>query len=426
MDFALTTEQDHLRRTVSGFLAKRYDLEASRAAARSETGWQPEVWAAFADELGILGAALPESVGGDDGGDAGGDGGGISGDDGGPEEVMIIAEELGRALVVEPYVGTAVLGAGLLRRSLDTGSEGARGRARAALEAVADGSDRVAFACDEEGSYPNGHDITTTARPAGAGGGAGDGAGGGDGSGAGAGDGGGWVLDGTKVLVRDAPLAGRFVVSARTAGDRRDTAGISLFLLEFDPAAPPEGITVHRYRTIDDRQAADIVFDGVRLPAEALLGEAGDGWSVLAPALDEATAAVCAEAVGLMRTVVADTVAYAKQRTQFGTAIGSFQALQHRMVDMHIELEKSVSASYLATLHLGDDEEARGRAVSAAKVTVNEAAKFIGENAVQLHGGMGMTQELAVGHYFKRLTAIQSEFGTSDHHRARYARMSRA
>jgi alkylation response protein AidB-like acyl-CoA dehydrogenase len=168
------------------------------------------------------------------------------------------------------------------------------------------------------------------------------------------------------------------------------------------------------------------VLTGVRLPAEALLGEEGQAWPSLDRARDEGAAAVCAEAVGGMRKVLADTVGYCKQRQQFGQPIGSFQVLQHRMVDMHMELEQSVAAVYLAVLNLEAEPATRARAVSAAKATIGRAARFIGQNAVQLHGGMGMTEELAIGHYFKRLTAVQYEFGSTDHHLARYAELTRA
>jgi alkylation response protein AidB-like acyl-CoA dehydrogenase len=168
-----------------------------------------------------------------------------------------------------------------------------------------------------------------------------------------------------------------------------------------------------------------VVLDGLRLPGDSLLGESGQAWSSLEQARDEGAAAICSEAVGCMRKVLADTVEYAKQRQQFGVAIGSFQVLQHRMVDMYMELEQAVAAVFLAILHLEDDAAVRARSVSAAKATVGRAARFIGQQAVQLHGGMGMTEELAIGHYFKRLTAVQYEFGTTDHHVARYAQLSR-
>jgi alkylation response protein AidB-like acyl-CoA dehydrogenase len=372
MDFALTAEQQLLRDSLAEYLADHYDLASSRV------GWQPQVWRAFAHDLGILGATLPEDVGG-----AGG----------GPVEAMVVAEELGRALVVEPYVDTVVLGGGVLRRCAG-GAE--------VLKGIVAGDARVAPALLEPTSGESTHDVTTSAERVGDS----------------------WVLTGAKTVVPGAAHATHLLVSARTAGERRDHAGISLFLVPLDPA--PAGLQAHHYRTIDDRHAADLEFDGVHLPATALLGEQDAGWDALSPALDEAVAAVCAEAVGAMRKVLADTVEYAKQRRQFGQPIGSFQVLQHRMVDMHIELEQAVSAVYLATLKLGAEPAERARAVSAAKVTISRAARFVGQSAVQLHGGMGMTQELAIGHYFKRLTAIEHEFGTADAHRARYAALRAA
>jgi len=229
-------------------------------------------------------------------------------------------------------------------------------------------------------------------------------------------DGSDWVLDGAKIMAVGAPIATHLLVTARTAG------GVSLFCVD----AGTSGIELHGYRTVDDRRAADLVLTGLRLPADALLGEEGQAWPSLEQARDEGAAAVCAEAVGGMRKVLADTVEYCKQRQQFGQPIGSFQVLQHRMVDMHMELEQSVAAVYLAVLNLEAEPATRARAVSAAKATIGRAARFIGQNAVQLHGGMGMTEELAIGHYFKRLTAVQYEFGSTDHHVARYAELTRA
>ena len=381
MDFSLTKEQELLRDSIAKFLASRYDLAESRKAATIGAGHQPHIWRGFAEELGILGATVPEKFGGLDGG---------------PVELMIVAEQLGYALVVEPYVDTVVLGAGLLTRAGGAGAE-------AVLEDIVAGEAVVAFAATEPTSGNVLHDVTTTARR----------------------DGDSWVLDGEKIVVGSAPWAQKLLVTARTSGERRDTDGVSLFLVDFDAENPPEGVEVHSYRTIDDRRAADLVFAGLRLPADALLGAEGEAWDSVEQALDEATAAVCAEGVGLMRKVLADTVEYAKQRQQFGQPIGSFQVLQHRMVDMYIELEQSISAVYLAILNLESERAVRARAVSAAKVTVSRAARFIGQNAVQLHGGMGMTEELAVGHYFKRLTALEHEFGTADQHRARYAALTK-
>lgn len=375
MDFTFTDEQQMLRDAVAGFLAARYDLEKSRSAVKTGAGWQPEIWRGLA-ELDVLGLTLPEETGGSGGG---------------PVESMIIAEELGRALVVEPYVDTVVVGGGLLRRS---GGE----TAQAVLRQIAEGSARIAFAALEPGSGEVRHDISVTARR----------------------DGDSWVLDGSKIVVTGAPIATHLIISARTAGDRRDQDGISLFLLEFDAAAPPAGVEVHRYRTIDDRVAADLTFTEFRLPADALLGAEGRAWPIIDATVDDAIAAVASEAVGLMRKVLGDTVEYTKQRQQFGVPISSFQVLQHRMVDMLIELEQSVAAAYLAAYALEAEPDERARAISAAKVTIGRATRFIGQNSVQLHGAMGMTEELAIGHYFKRLTAIEYEFGNSSDHLARY------
>ena len=379
MDFSLTDEQDLLRGGLTKFLSTRYDLEKSRAAAKSGVGWQPDIWRAFAADLGILGATLPE--------DAGGTGGG-------PVEAMVIAEALGHALVIEPFVDTVVVAGGLLHR--------AGGAAAAAvLESIIDGTAIVALAAVEADSGDNWRDVRTTAEP----------------------DGEDWVLRGEKIVVADAPLATHLIVTARTSGDPDDAEGISLFLV--DLAAARDGVESHPYRTIDDRRAADLQFDGLRLTGDALLGSPGQAWPSIERAHDEGAAAVCAEAVGAMRKVLADTVEYCKQRHQFGVPIASFQALSHRMVDMHMEVEQSVAATYLAVLNLGSEAAVRARAVSAAKATIGRAARLVGQEAVQLHGGMGMTEELAIGHYFKRLTALQYEFGATDHHLTRYAALTR-
>jgi alkylation response protein AidB-like acyl-CoA dehydrogenase len=373
MDFNLSKEQELLRDGLGRFLSTRYDLEKSRAAAKTGSGWQPDIWRGFADELGILGAALPEDVGGIGGG---------------PVEVMVIAEALGQALVVEPYVDTIVVAAGLLQRAGGPA-------AKALLQKVVAGSAIVALAAAEPTSGEQWQDVSTVADR----------------------DGDEWVLRGSKIVAMSAPLATHLLITARTPG------GLSLFLVETESAST--GIETHNYRTVDDRRAADLVFDGLRLPASALLGEEGDAWPSLARARDEGAAAICSEAVGCMRKVLADTVEYCKQRQQFGQPIGSFQVLQHRMVDMYMEVEQAVAAVYLAVLNLEAEPDARARAVSAAKATIGRAARFIGQQAVQLHGGMGMTEELAIGHYFKRLTALQFEFGSTDFHVARYAQLTK-
>jgi len=382
MDFKVSEEQKLLGDGLGKFLSTRYDLEKSRAAAKTGAGWQPDIWRAFAEDLGILGATLPESVGGIGGG---------------PVELMVITEALGHALVVEPYVDTVVVAGGLLQRA-------GGAAATSLLEQIAAGTAIVALGAAEPTSGDYLQDVSTTAER----------------------DGDDWVLTGSKIMVVTAPLANYLLITARTSGGQSDPDGVSLFLTEFDPAHPGQGIGVHGYRTIDDRRAADLVLTGLRLPADALVGGAGHAWPSLARARDEGSAAVCSEAVGCMRKVVADTVEYCKQRRQFGQTIGSFQVLQHRMVDMYMELEQSVAAVYLAILNLDAGPDTRARAVSAAKATIGRAARFVGQNAVQLHGGMGMTEELAIGHYFKRLTAVQYEFGTTDYHVTRYAALTRS
>ncbi|MXP20812.1 pimeloyl-CoA dehydrogenase small subunit [Gordonia sp. HNM0687] len=381
MDFTLTPEQQLLRDGLTKFLGARYDLEASREAAKVGAGWQPEIWRSFAEELGVIGACLPESIGGDDGG---------------PEELMVVTEALGHALVVEPFIDTVVLGARLLAR---TGHP----RAIAIGEQIVGGSALTALAAVEDGSGGMLNHVGTRAEKSGDS----------------------WIINGAKAVVTTAPLADHLIVTARTSGDTRDGDGVSMFLVDLGDAVP-DGLTIHAVRTIDDRRAADLTFTDLRVDADALIGTEGQALGLLEHAWDEATAAVVSEAVGAMRKVFDDTVEYAKQRQQFGQSIGSFQALQHRMVDMHIELEQAVAAQYYAVLTLDAEPAERATAVSAAKATVSRAARFIGQNAVQLHGGMGMTEELAIGHYFRRLTAVEYEFGSADAHLARFAKLAGA
>lgn len=376
MNFTLSPEQQLLSDGLRKFLASRYALDKSRTAAKTGAGWQPEIWRGLAQELDILGATLPEDVGGIGGG---------------PTELMVISEALGYALVVEPYVETAVVAAGLLLRA---GGE----RATALLKSIVDGEAVVALAATESTSGEFWQDVSTTASR----------------------DADEWVLTGAKIVAVSAPLATHLLITAQTS------RGLSLFATEFDATTPPAGVTVHVYRTIDDRRAADLEFDGLRLPGNALMGDDGQAWESLAKARDDGTAAVCAEAVGAMRKVLADTVEYCKQRQQFGVSISSFQVLQHRLVDMYMEVEQASAAVLLAILNLDADAATRARAVSAAKATIGRAAGFVGQNSVQLHGGMGMTEELAIGHYFKRLTAIQYEFGSTDYHIARYAELTKS
>lgn len=378
MNFTLTDEQNLLKASLGQFLQHRYGFAERTTASRAEPGYRTDIWSALANELGVLGMTIPEAHGGL-GGSA--------------LEQMILMEEAGRALLLEPVSETVFQAGWLLEQA---GGE----LAGQLLGQVASGSLKLAVALGEPTMRYDLADIATRAARGGAG----------------------WQLDGAKAMVMAAPWADRLIVAARTAGQAGDAEGLSLFVV--DPAAA--GVTLHPYPTIDGRRAADIEFSGVTLPAEALIGPEGGALPLLEAMRDRAIAAQAAEAAGLLDKLVVDTVEYTKQRQQFGQPISSFQVLQHRMVDMYMQVEMVRSAAVLATLKLDGDPVERAKAASAAKVTVAEACRFVGQNAVQLHGGMGMTDELAIGHYFKRATLIESEHGSADWHLARHASLCAA
>jgi hypothetical protein len=364
MDFSYTETQTMVRDTLARFLADRYDHEARMKIARSDAGWSPAIWKALAEELGILAAPFGEEHGGLGGG---------------PVENMIIMEELGRALVVEPYLSTVVIGGGIAR---ELGRDDL-------IAGIIGGAITAAFAWAEpRGRYDLAHVETAAKR-----------------------DGDGWVLNGHKAVVRDAPFASHLLVTARTGGGQRDNAGISLFLV--DNNAP--GVVRRDYPTVDGGRASELYFENAQIGAEALLGEADAALPLIRKIADEATVALCAEAVGVLKELHRQTQDYAQQRKQFGQPIAKFQVLQHRMVDMFMETEQAASMALMATLKLPDPA-----AVSMAKAKIGKALQFSGQAAVQIHGGMGMTDELAVGHYFKRATMIEGQFGSTDHHLQRY------
>lgn len=376
MDFNFSEEQSMLRDTIASYLQDKYDFETRRKIVSSESGWRADYWKAFAEELGILGAPFSEELGGLGGGAL---------------DNMIVMEEFGKALVIEPYLGTVIIGGGFLKHS---------GHAKAAdhIASIVGGEMTVAFAYAEaQGRYTL-SDLKTTAKK----------------------DGSGWVLNGHKAVVVGAPFASHLIVTARTGGSQREASGVSVFLVD----KHAKGVTTRDYPTVDGGRASEVYFDNVSIPADALIGAEGAGLPLVEKVVDEATAAVCAEGVGVMRKLHEGTLDYAKQRKQFGTAISNFQVLQHRMVDMFIELEQSVSMTYMATLKLGESDAERAKAVSSAKVRIGRALKFCGQSAIQIHGGMGMTDELAIGHYFKRGTIIEGLFGSVDHHLTRYERLS--
>jgi alkylation response protein AidB-like acyl-CoA dehydrogenase len=305
-------------------------------------------------------------------------------------DVMIVMEAIGEGLLVEPYLATVGLGGQFVARA---GTSAQQGRI---LPALTQGKTKMAFAYTEAGARYDLERVTMRARRAGDG----------------------YVLDGDKVAVLHGGSADVLVVSARTSGGDTDRAGISLLLV--DRGTP--GVVVKEARTIDNLRVADIAFAGVRVPADALLGREGEGLGLVEEVVDYATALVCAEAVGAIRSANEATLDYLKTRRQFGVPIGSFQALQHRMVDMVISYEQARSMACLACVKVDTADAAeRRRVVSAAKLKIADACRHVSQESVQLHGGMGMTEELKVSHTFRRLTMIAQAFGDADHHLERFA-----
>jgi alkylation response protein AidB-like acyl-CoA dehydrogenase len=364
MDFEFSEDQTLLRDSVRRLLAREYTFERRQAILDSPHGYSAEVWRLLAEQ-GVFSLGFPEDVGGY----------------GGPTEIMIVMEELGRSLVLEPFLSTVVVGGGLIR---DHGTVAQRATL---LPKIAAGDCRVALAHHEAGArYVLDH-VSTIARR-------------GTGS---------YLLSGSKAVVLDAPVADLLIVSARDDA----AGGLSFFLVE--PDSPGVKSTV--YRTQDGRSAADVVFEDVKLPTAARLGLPGVALTALERAVDGALAALCAEAVGAIEALNESTLQHLNTRKQFGQPIGRFQVLQHRMADMFLMATQAKSMSYLATGRCREEDRSeRRRALSAAKAFVGKAARFVGQQAVQLHGGMGLSAELAISHYFKRLTLINATFGDIDHH----------
>ncbi len=373
MDFSFSQEQTLLADSVGRFVQNDYGFEARRAIIGSEAGFSAENWQTFAG-LGWLGVPFPEADGGF-GGSA--------------VDVMILMEQFGKGLVVEPFLASIVLAGGALKTA------GSRGQKEALLASLIDGSKQAALAFAEPQGRFNLADLTTTATAAGDG----------------------FSLSGQKSVVLNGPAADFFVVTARTSGAQRDEDGISLFIVPADA----QGVSRRDYPTVDGFRASEVTFANVALDADALLGERDAGYPVIEQVIDEGILAVSSEAVGCMEVLYKATVEYCKTREQFGQPIGKFQVLQHRMVDMFMEHEQSKSLMYMAAMRLDEGyDDAAKKAVSALKVQVGKSGRFVAQGAVQLHGGMGMTDELNVGHYFKRLTMIDTLFGNVDHHLKRF------
>jgi len=374
MDFDLSEEQRLLKDSVDRLMADRYDFESRRRYAKEPEGWSRELWGAYA-ELGLLALPFDEAHGGFGGG---------------PVETMTIMEAFGRSLALEPYLATVILGGGLLHHG------GSEERKAEYLPQVAAGDLRLAFAHTERQSRYDLFDVAATARR----------------------DGSSFVLDGQKSVVLHGDSADKILVTARVAGSRRDREGIGLFLV--DAAAP--GLSRRGYPTQDGQRAAEIAFDSVRVDAGNVIGDPENALPVVERVADVAMAALAAEAIGAMDEMLKLTVDYLKTRRQFGTTIGSFQVLQHRSSEMFIALEQARSMAMFAAMMAQDENvEERRKAIAAAKVQIGRSGRFVGQQAIQLHGGVGMTMEYKVGHLFKRVTMIDTLFGDADHHLSKLA-----
>ena len=373
MDFTFTDEQTALRDQLLRFIQRDYGFEKRRGFVNSEAGHSTTGWKQLAD-MGVLALTLPE------------DGGGLGGN---AVDTLVVMETFGRGLVVEPYLSSIVIGAGLLALAGSPSQQGL-------LPKIGAGELKLALAHDETNSRYQLSRVATRAESSG----------------------GDFVLNGSKSVVLHGGGADYLIVSARSTGADADENGISLFLV--DRKTP--GLSLHSYITHDGQRAADLTLKSVKLGGDALLGKAGGGYPLVEHITARAIAALCAEAVGIMGALMEVTGAYLKTRKQFGIPIGSFQALQHRMADMLMQAETARSMAYFAAAKCDSaDLLERRRAVSAAKAQVGQSARFVGQQAVQLHGGIGVTDELNVSHYFKRLTMINALFGDADFHLGRYS-----
>jgi alkylation response protein AidB-like acyl-CoA dehydrogenase len=379
LNFEFSDEQRQLHDAVERYLGEQYGFDRYQSIKRSAAGWDRDIWRGLAD-LGVLAITVPAAQGGL----------GF-----GPLETLAMMGDCGRSLLLEPVLSSAVIATAVLRAFADEGPAGEL------LTALGIGEKIAALAHFESDSRYESQWVTTRAVRAGAG----------------------FRLDGHKGVVLHAGAADTLLVTARTAGNAGDAEGVSLFLV---PRATP-GLVLDEYPIVDGQRAADVYLNGVELPAAARLGREGAALAAVEAGLDIGIAALCADAVGVMQALVDATIEYVRMRQQFGQPIGRFQALQHRIADMLVHLEQARSMSYLAALRCtAEDVDERRRALSAAKAVVGQSSRFVGQQAVQLHGGMGMTDELKVSHWFKRLTAAQLMFGDSDTHLQRYAALTRA
>ena len=373
MDFTFNEEQTLIQDQVDQFIQKEYDWETRQSLSNSDLGFGDNNWQKFA-ELGWLGISTSEECGGF-GGSA--------------IESMLIMEAFGKGLVVEPFLETIIMCGGLIDE------HGTDQQKSSILESAIEGKMHLAMAYAEPQSRFNLSDVVTEAKK----------------------EGDSFVLNGYKSVVMNGPSANKLIVSARTSGAQLDENGITLFLIDGDA----EGLNKTNYKTVDGRRASDLTIENVKVTKDDIIGQINDGFTLLDSSIDRAILAISAEAVGAMEVLYKTTVEYTKTREQFGTSIGKFQVLQHRMVDMFMEYEQCKSLLYMATMKQEEGSIDSKKAISGLKYQVGKAGKFIGQQAVQLHGGMGVTDELNVGHYFKRLTTIGTIFGNTDYHLKKYS-----
>jgi alkylation response protein AidB-like acyl-CoA dehydrogenase len=373
VNFDLSEEQQLLKDSVERFVNDNYDLDTRQSLSKNPAGFSDTYWQTMA-ELGWLGVTVPEARGGFGGNQA---------------DTMVLMEAFGRGLVLEPFFATAVLGT---RAVVSGGNADLQSRL---LPDVVSGSCRLGLAYAEEQSRFDLEDVITRATAQDSG----------------------FVITGHKSMVQHGGSADQLVVSTRTSGGQRDENGITLFLVD----TKAEGVTVDSFPTVDGQQASEVTFENVFVHADNMLGELDRGFTLLQDIAIDGILALAAEAVGAMEILYKDTVAYTQEREQFDHSLADFQVLQHRMVDMFMEYEQCKSMLYRATLEVVQNGREAMRTVHALKYMVGKVGTFIGENAVQLHGGMGVTEELRIGHYFKRLLVIDAQFGNSDHHLSCFA-----
>jgi pimeloyl-CoA dehydrogenase small subunit len=376
MDFEFSEEQQLLKDSIEGLLGDKYGFEQRKKILESKDGWSREIWKQFA-ELGILGLPFAEEHGGINGG---------------PVETMIVMGAIGNALALEPYLPTVILAGGFIRRF------GTDAQKNKYLPQIAEGRITGAFAHTERQSRYDLFDVKTAAKASGSA----------------------FTLDGQKSVVLNGDQADFIVVTARVSGNSRDKDGIGLFIVD----AKSSGVSRRGYRTVDGLTAAEIQLSGVKVDADAVIGRPGAAYPLIEQIADDGIAALCGEAVGVLAALTEATTDYLRTRKQFGVNIGAFQVLQHRNVEMLIAAEQAKSMAMLATMMVNEpDAVIRRKTMSAAKTQIGRSAQFVGEQAIQLHGGIGMTMELKVGHWFKRATAIDIQFGDADYHLEQFGNM---